>query len=566
VRTWNGQVVVLVAALLASSLAGTAARGQPVIRVEAQARLELTTRRTETGTELRVLLIDDQGAPIAGAPVTYRVASSTGELLASRTRALTESNGALEIQLGPVDERISVEARFTGDDFRSGASRVELLDTRLARTELRFIAPAHAILDLREPTVTVRLRARGEATASDVRIALSDERGTDLGAATTDDQGVAELTVEMPKLGAPGTGKLIARALGDGQRAPASAELAIVRWLPSTTTLALARSERAAVRATGTVQAAGRGIASAAVGLFTAEGAHVATLQSDEGGRFDASLDLNALGLERLRRELQLEARFESDAPWLGSSRSPPISLRLAVVQGPSPFWLAVAPLVIALALWWLGRRRSSSEASATPANAAGAGVALAHAKPRAARPRGLACTLLDARTGRPLRAASLEVVDPSGASRVVHSDARGNVRVEELEPGHYQLSFRAEGYRALNVSLEAPHRGEWFGAHVRLESLRDVALLAWAPLVAQQATKVEQANAVTLREAIQRVLAGRRANGGGAVLPALERAERAAYERAAPTDEEVQRIERDASSLLHASETRDEPGDRNGR
>jgi hypothetical protein len=134
-----------------------------------------------------------------------------------------------------------------------------------------------------------------------------------------------------------------------------------------------------------------------------------------------------------------------------------------------------------------------------------------------------------------------------------VHSDARGTIHSEELASGSYQLSFEAPGYRALRATLEVPHRGEWSGAHVRLESLRDVAVRAWSPLAQQLAGKPEQANALTVREAILRAAHGSTAPPGFA-SEALQRTERAAYAQPSPSDEDVDRVERDADALLRSN------------
>lgn len=548
-RTTQGQVVAALAlALNMVPLLGSA-RAQPVIRVEAQTKLELSTTRAGGATRVRAVLVDDQGAPVVAAPIALRIADASGRELAAQPRVLTGSDGAFEIALPAIDERISVDARFAGDDFRSAASTVELLDTRLALVELRFTAPSAGVIDLREPSVTVRARARSAAGAQGVRVELSDERGAPLGAATTDAQGVVEIALDTRALREPGAGKLIARTLADATRAAVSAELSIVRWLPSQTSLALSQASRKGIRASGAVRAHERGVAGAIVGLFTPRGDHVATLRADGSGHFDGTFDPKALG-ERNARSIELEARFESDAPWLGSSRSQRARLELAAPAGYSFYGLALTPAVIAALLWWLSRRRSLLEQEPPAKERAEAGVALAQTKPRAVRLYHLACLVLDARTGRPVREAKLSIALGDQAGRSVRSDARGAIRSEELAPGSYQLLFEAPGYRALRVQIEAPHRGEWSGAHVRLESLRDVAVRAWSPLALQLASKPEQANAITLRETILRTALSSNAQPGFA-SEALERAERAAYERSAPTDADVDRVEHDASTLL---------------
>jgi 5-hydroxyisourate hydrolase-like protein (transthyretin family) len=556
-RTTQGQVVAALALGLALGLSMAprllgAARAQPVIRVEAQTRLELSTTRTDRATRVRALLLDDQGRPVAGAPISIRIAGASGQPLAERPRVLTGSDGAFEIALPAVDERISVDARFAGDDFRSPTSALELLDTRLALVELRFSEPSGGVIDLQQEVVNARVRARSEAGGEGVRIELSDDKGVALGTAVTDAEGVVQLAIATKALREPGPGKLIATALPDATRAGASAELSIVRWLPSRTSLTLKQAGRNAVRASGEVRANERGLPGAMVGLFTPRGDHVATLSADPTGRFEGKLDPKTLG-ERNARSIELEARFESDAPWIGSSRSGRVQLGLAAPSGYSVYWLALTPAAIALLLWWLGRRRSALELEPPAKERAEAGVALAQARPRAVRLHHLACIVLDARTGRPVADATLTIELAGAASRSMRSDARGAIRSDELAPGSYQLVFEAAGYRALRVSVDAPHRGEWIGAHVRLESLRDVAVRAWSPLALQLASKPDQAHAITVREAILRS-AQRSTAQPSFASEALERTERAAYERTAPTDDDVQRVEDDASALLRSN------------
>lgn len=556
-RTTQGQVVAGLALGLAlglsmSALSRGSARAQPVIRVEAQTRLELSTTRAEQATHVRALLLDDQGAPVAGVPIAIRIADASGQPLAERPRVLTGSDGAFEIALPAVDERISVEARFAGDDFRSATSAVELLDTRLALVELRFSEPAGGIIDLQQEIVNARVRARSEAGAEGVRVELRDDSGASLGTALTDSEGVVQLAIETKAWREPGPGKLIATTLPDATRAAASAELSIVRWLPSRASLTLKQTSRQAVLASGEVRAKERGIAGAMVGLFTTRGDHVATLRADSEGRFNGSFDPKTLG-ERNARIVELEARFESDAPWIGSSRSERVRLELGTPSGYRVSWLALTPAAIALLLWWLSRRRSALELEPPAKERAEAGVALAHARPRAVRVHHLACLVLDARTGRPVPAATLTIELPGAGSERIHGDTRGAIRSDELAPGSYRLLFEAPGYRALRVEVDAPHRGEWTGAHIRLESLRDVAVRAWSPLALQLASKPDQAQAITVREAILKS-AQRSTAQPSFASEALERTERAAYQRAAPTDDDVQRVEHDVSTLLRSN------------
>jgi hypothetical protein len=556
-RTIPGQVVATLGLSLALGLFMAArpcrsATAQPVIRVEAQTRLELSTTRADRATRVRALLLDDQGAPVAGAPIAIRIADASGQPLAERPRVLTGDDGVLEIVLPAIDEQISVNARFAGDDFRAAASAVELLDTRLALVELRFSAPSGGVIDLQQAFVNARIRARSEAGVKGVRIELSEDGGSSLGAALTDADGVVQIAIATKALREPGPGKLIATTQADATRAAASAELPIVRWLPSQTSLTLSQASRQGVRARGGVRANDRGIAGAMVGLFTPRGDHVATLRADHAGRFEGTFDPEQLG-ERNARDIELEARFESDAPWIGGSRSERVRLELAAPAGYSAYWLALTPAVIALLLWWLSRRRAALELPPPAKERAEAGVALAQTKPRAVRLHHLACLVLDARTGRPVKDATLTIELAGAATSIVRGDARGAIRSDELAAGSYQLLFEAPGYRALRVAVEAPHRGEWSGAHVRLESLRDVAVRAWSPLALQLASKPDQANAITVREAIVRSALRSSAQPGFA-SEALERTERAAYERASPTDEDVQRVEHDASTLLRSN------------
>lgn len=555
-RTRPAQVVALAAT--AAALLAASVQAQPVIRVEAQTRIELSAGRTERGTQLRLVLLDDQGAPVANAALAVRIADSVGQPLWTRPRALTATDGVVEIALPRIEERISVEAHYAGDAFHAGTDAMQLLDTRLARVELKFTAPASTTIDLREPTLSVRIRARTEGTAAGLRIELLDESGNQLGARETDDEGVVALTVQRDQLGLPGAGKLIARAQGDVAHSAALVELPIVRWLPSQISLALSSQRANRVRASGTVRVGAQAIAGAPVGLFGPGGNHVATLRADDQGRYSGDLDRRALG-ERAGRSLELEARFESDAPWIGSSRSPMITLRLPAAPSYSFFWLALTPALIAAALWWLGRRRPALEPEITANEGAQAGVALAHIKPRAARPQGISCLVLDARTGRALPGARLEITHADGSLTLAHGDARGAIRIEAMAPGSYQLQFGAPGYRALSARLEAPHRGEWIGAHVRLESLRDVAIRAWSPLAQRVAGAPEQAVAITVREAIQRAAPRQDAAHFRLASEALQRAEQAAYAPGAPSDEDVVRVENDASELLQTSSPRRE-------
>lgn len=526
--------------LLASVGVAASAQAQPSVRIRAGTAIELDALRQGA---LHGRLLDDLGEPIADRVVLLETLEPGVEGPSRRIAARTDAAGAFSASMSGDGAALQVRASFAGDREHGQAQIERTIDRTRTEVQLRFVEPRSAYLDLAASTHIVFVRASSPLGGAGLTLTLRDERGRVLGTGVTGEDGGLRFEVGARQLGEPGAGVLETASAADGERAAAKVTLPVVRFRHTTLDLR-ADSEGETTRLQGTLLAAKQGLTGKAIGLFDGN-RHVATVLTDRGGRFRYEV-----GAQRgaSTETWHVQARFTSDAAWLGSSRSSMIAVRIEPRRVPSALWSLLPALALcALAVWLL---RSPAAERSRDARALPVGI---HAeRGRSAGPgarRDVGGSVRDARTGRAIGDAVIELTCASAPARAAPPERSGDFRVADLDVGVWRLSVSAPGYGEVASELSIPHRGQWADVQVRLPNLRDAALEAYRPVALNRVPSTELWGRWTAREVLASATQAGRAN------PALERVtalvERVAYGPTVPAPDDLLEIERACEAAL---------------
>jgi hypothetical protein len=226
-----------------------------------------------------------------------------------------------------------------------------------------------------------------------------------------------------------------------------------------------------------------------------------------------------------------VQARFDSDGPWLGASRSEVATLRVAAPTTPNAVWLVAPFSLCAILLWLLTRRdlqQRDEQRGAPPPLGAGFHPSHRGAGHAADRVR-IWGEVRDAVNGRAVHGATLSL--ELAALRVeLTSVEGGRFESRDLAPGVWMLRVQASGYAALTSKVVVPHRGEWSDVQVLLASLRSAAVDAYRPAAARALPSLALWESWTARE----TLANAQRNGHAPLsfVQLTDRVELAAYAR----------------------------------
>ncbi|HEY8431279.1 MAG TPA: carboxypeptidase regulatory-like domain-containing protein, partial [Sandaracinaceae bacterium] len=497
-------------------------------------------------------LRDDLGQPLPDRPVEVQVREPGGRSLGTR-RASTDTAGAARVTFPLETGRYEIVARWLGDDGYDAVHVQQPIDLDLAYVRLAVVVGGGGRLDLDEPSHEVEVRASSAEGGAGLTVEVRDELDRELARATTDARGTARIAIASETLGPPAAGRLVVRTPGDARRARAQTEVPIVRF--RTTHLELEAAAERIVRGER-VSVSGRlfdsqgPIPRRAVGLF-ADGAHVATLLTDDEGRFARELELDADD-----GVVEVSARFASDAPWRTSASSAPVAIAIEGA-GSTPWpWLAAPMIACALALGLLGRRarRAAPERPRREPSIAPPGIAPARAATLGAQQRDVAGRVLDADEGTPIASATVRLREVSLASEVrAETDAEGRFALARLEGEAWTIEVTAPGYERITGSVRVPHRGQWSAMTVRLRSLRELALRKYRPVAEALAPQPQWWAFWTPHE-----LAGRASARARAEVEALTaRVEEAVYAAPHPREEDVAEIGERAARAVRALDER---------
>jgi hypothetical protein len=423
---------------------------------------------------------------------------------------------------------------FAGDALYAPA-RVEVLrDRALAPVRLSLLEPTSHVISLDSETLPIRVYAQSSAGGDAITIELFDELGRAIAAGLTDTTGVLRTEVATSALGEPGSGRLAARSQADERRAAATLEQTVIRARATQLDLIVEHEAGGEVSFRGTLQSAQLGVGGAAVGLF-ADDQHLATVLTDSLGGYAYEARNPTAGSTR---EAKLQARYDSSAPWLLSSRS-----EVVLLTGNAASWASlgalIVPAAVALGLW-LRRRRTQRRRQAAGAEQAPSGIALARRSLRTFTPQAsLRGVVRDGSNGQPIARARIALqCEPARVSR---SDEQGRFELDDLPAGEATLSFEADGFVPLQARVRLPHHGEWEGIDAKLESVRKAVMRVCRPATVSVAPSPDLIDVLTIREASAHARLAGRSAAWDALAPAVEAA---AYRAPTPSVVELRLIE----------------------
>jgi hypothetical protein len=525
------------------------ARAQPLVRVQAGTQIVLHGAQGPDGLDLRGALLDDLGSPLAGRTLQVEVTDKRTGHAVRQMAVRSADDGSFGAAAGQQAGAYRVRVRFVGDSHHAESEAERTVDLARAEVRLAFIHPRAMRLDLDDERQRIALRASSRAGGSGLSIEVRNERGAVVTRGTTDVDGMLRAVVPAAALGEPGHGKLVAHSQPDAQRGGALAEIAVLRWRATSLALrAQVDDRRQQVTLEGSLRDRRSGLGGEAIGIFDGS-THVATVLTDRAGRFRHGGLPPAEG-KGVERTLRLQARFDSDASWLGSSRSEIVELALVPVPPVSPLWLLL-PLCSSAALVWLLLRRPAAERAARKAPpAVGIGIHPGRSRARGrAEQRRIAGTVRDALTERPVRGAALSLRASDASALALYTGDDGSFRSAELGDGEWTLSISAAGYATLSGTLAIPHRGEWADVDVQLQSLRSAAVAAYRPAAMRVLPSAELWRRWTPRETLQHAQQKGRATEPFVQL--TQQVEHAAYSGTPPTTDDVAAVERTAGEAL---------------
>jgi len=529
-------------------LTAHSAHAEPVLRVRAQVSIELHTSNTASGQRLVGSLRDDLGAPLANRELTafVDVQGQHGGMRGRTTR--TDDTGRFSIPIVcSADSVCRATVEFDGDMYHERAAASQLVEPQRAELQLEFLEPRELEVSLDAPYTPVSLRAVSALGGTHVHVVLENELARVVGTGTTDADSKLHMQVDSSLLGDPGLGELVLRAAGDATRTAARSSKPVLRTRATQTELA-AHYDPAKRELQVTVRLRTRvgPMAQRAVGVFAGE-LHLATLMTDAQGAGSRTLGARDLELEDGLHSLQ--ARFESDVPGLTSSRSPAVSVRIQPPPRPSSAWL-IAPALASLAfVLWSARRTQRKQAEAAPAARRTPEVRLGTPeRGRTAAHFSLSGKVEDVDSGSPLAATVHLSEAASDVVVAVPARADGEFVSGQLPAGHYRARVLSPGYETATFEVAIPHPGTGSGLRVTLRSLRVAALDTYAS-VAEKALPAPRLCSATVRETLAAAISGGRA--GPSFMPLAQSAERIAYGRAIPYEDDLLELQRRAAVAL---------------
>jgi len=538
--------------LLALVIAATA-HAQPPVLVRADTRIELRVDRHADGqVHLIGTLRDDLGAPVPGVLIdvaAWREVHAAGPLRWT-AHPHTDADGSFDV-LVQAEDGWWASAAFAGTELFLGTEARQRLDLSLAHVSLTLHVDSAGVLDLDVPEHSVRVATESTAGGTDLAVSLRNELGVTLAQGRTDLSGAVSLMVPSALLGPPSAGRLVALSEADGVRSAAQAEVPIVRLRSTRLTLELlARDDDRALLGGRLMDSSGPR-ARDAIGVYAGE-RHLGTAATREDGRFELEVPLSELA--GLGPEVPVQARFSSDAPWIGASESTPVVLSFRPLFFDATSLVAAGSLLALLTilglLFWMQRQEPTVIAPAPGHSSLTMGVRgradgkpwgkllanLGSALSGAPRSAVVSGVLRDARTQAPLARAQVTL-----GARTVECDGDGAFSLV-ADAGRSQLVVRAAGYEAFEAPIVAPHRGEYIGMSLNLLSLRDLALAPLRPIALRLLPSAELWSLWTQRELLSALRKAGREPPELAEL--IDRVERACYGTEAPGRDELEAIQ----------------------
>jgi len=468
-KVWTAGERRALAALLftALSLASSAAKSAPHVRVHASASLDAHASRSGERVLFRGKLADEAGRPLSGRTVTvvvsegalvrvpiepcpgagageWRCSGTAGcDAVAERARQgagsiETDPGGHFCVQTLASAERLTAHFEWPGTPLIDPTMADVVSDPSLRQVELRRSDRDPVVIDLASESFTLVLTAvlideGPNAPADGLPLVLSNEAGTEMARATTAATGEARFTVSPPRsLGSPGRGELRVDLAPGATTGPAARGLSLLHRVVEI-------ERRVEVRLTSpeTVSPGDPedGV-TIPIQVTTATGTPVST------GIVEASVEGRAVGSVAVadgRADLvvtfpsegpaaEIRIRYAGEAPWFSSGQD--LTVRLPI-ETRTP-WRRAPLLVASLAVvLWLAigrtRRPVATPAGAPPSKPA-TGVPRLDVVRVSSDPRvGWTGRVIDAHETVGVRGAEVRVERPSFAGVEVLASTEAN-------------------------------------------------------------------------------------------------------------------------------------------
>lgn len=528
------------------------ASAQPVVVVRAETRIELRIERVPEHVRIRATLRDDRGDPLPDRAMAITVRSDG--ILRGRSVERTNEAGHMQMDLALPPGSYHVEAAYDGEASYDRVRVGQLIDLERAHVRLSISAQRQERLDrmdLDQAEHTLRVSAESPEGGSGLSVELSNELHEPLAAGVTGADGSVLLTLRSEALGPPAAGRLVVHTPGDERRARAQTEVLVVRFRSTALTLSSSAGRIEAgdpLLVEGELRTSDAPLARKAIGIFAGE-VHLETVLTDADGHFSRTIEL-----AENEGDVQLQAVFESDAPWRPEARSEPIVVRVEP-RGSTPLpWLLVPVGLCAIALLVLGSRGRRAHTAAEPSEslipsppgivegAVGTGRTARH---------DIGGVVLDADESQTLPAARVEL--RAGLDTIATtSDDAGRFSLHDVPEGRWALRVACDGYEPRETTFAVPHRGALSSLEVRLRSLRQLALRRYQPLADALAPARRWWAFWTPRELADRASASVRRDVDAVTLAVEE----AVYASAAPEERRIDEIGHRSERL--AGELRD--------
>jgi hypothetical protein len=519
------------------------ARAEPLVRVRAESRIELGVVHLDVGMAISGALRDELGAPLTGRPLAIEAIplSEPGE--SWRTQLATDEQGRFALELADAAHDYRLLATFAGDATHRGVRVERRVERARADVRLELRLPEGHTIDLDAPSFAIEAVAESDAGGDAIAMRLWDETGREVARGTTDSEGRLKLTIPTRTLGSPGAGLLRIESLRDDRRAEAQTEARVVRRRAVFVSIAPkgARFEAgSALGVVGSVRTRATPRAGVPVGLYVGD-RHLETVVTDEQGRFEAELWIDAA-----EGPLAITARAEGDATGAYPATETQLVVQVQAARPVPVAWLGAATLLVLLAIWGLGRLRSTKGLESNGelhSESFLSSIRPARAQGRRDRHR-VNGRALDLRNDEPVAHAEVALVhEQREGSCTLRTDEYGRFASPILPPGKARVRVSAEGYVTTETDLELPHRGEWTSFVVRLESLRARALTPFRRLSLRVLPSTRAWGIWTTREAREWIAQKVPADGGELSRVTLD-VERACYGRELPSEADVVAIE----------------------
>jgi hypothetical protein len=377
-------------------MASSIAEANPRLEVRGSSRFDAEARPSKGEVVVFGTLLDDASHTLGGSAMTVALVSESGETMTPRpcegkthvTGPLTqEAGGAWGLTTAP-DGSFCVRARpttagtthttlaWSGGPLVLGSKLELAVDPSRNAVTLAFDPEPHVLMldgavgGAPEPIV---LHAMAKIASEDptgplappagLSLMLSDERGTALGEATIDSEGMARFVLQPANLGVPGPGELRLKFAGSTTNAPASHDVVLERRSIVSLVLPIAAPQERSRRVSadgmsadgaalvGSREDEGVGLDIAAV---TGSGAAVPT------GSVEGLIDGEVVGASPIakgqahlvvrwpdRPRAEVRIRYVPDVSWY----LPGEPLRITVAVPATPPWRPIAILVAGLAM-----------------------------------------------------------------------------------------------------------------------------------------------------------------------------------------------------------------------